>query len=142
VIFDLHGSIAALCPAASSSLSDAYRYDAWGQAIGTNPGTATNPWRYRGLLDVSPDTSNPILSLGARFYSPQLGSFTKEDSVQGQAANPLSMNRYLYAEADPETLIDPDGHAVMTTLAGGCAYDPEDCRDIGWTSQTSTAGKR
>jgi len=24
------------------------------------------------------------------------------------------MNRYLYAEADPETLIDPDGHAVMT----------------------------
>ena len=112
VVFDLHGSIVALCPAGTTSLSDAYRYDPWGQPITT--GSTVNPWRYRGLLDVSPN-STPVDAMGARFYSPGLGAFTQQDSVQGQAADPLSMNRYLYAEANPATLIDPDGHAVPPT---------------------------
>jgi RHS repeat-associated protein len=111
VIFDLHGSVAALCPSSSTSLSDAYRYDPWGQTIVAS-GSAVNPWRYRGLLDVSPN-STPLYDMGARAYSPQLGTFTSEDSVAGKAADPLSMNRFLYAEADPTTLIDPDGHYII-----------------------------
>jgi RHS repeat-associated protein len=104
--------LVALCAAGTSSISDAYRYDAFGQTL-VATGSAVNPWRYRGLLDVSPN-STPLYALGARFYSPQLGTFTAEDSVAGVAADPLSMNRYLYAEADPTTLIDPDGHATVT----------------------------
>jgi RHS repeat-associated protein len=135
VLFDLHGSIAALVPSASTTLSDAYRYDPWGQTVATT-GSATNPWRYRGLLDVSP-TTTPLYDMGARYYSPQLGTFTSEDSTAGKAADPLSMNRFLYAEADSTTLIDPDGHMVAS-LSGGCPYGPEDCAAIGWTS-TATA---
>jgi hypothetical protein len=51
------------------------------------------------------------------------------------------MNRYLSAEADPTTLIDPDGHAVMTTLLGGCNLGAEDCATIGWTSYSTTYGQ-
>jgi RHS repeat-associated protein len=108
VIFDLHGSIAALCPSGSTAISDAYRYDPWGQTAAAT-GSATNPWKYRGLLDVSPN-ANPLYDMGARLYNPNLGTFTQEDTVAGKAIDPLTMNRFLYAEADPTTLIDPDGH--------------------------------
>lgn len=118
VIFDLHGSVVALCPAGSSTLSDAYRYDAWGQPM--TSGSTVNPWRYRGLLDVSPMTANPVLAMGARFYQPSIAAFTQEDSVQGRATDPLSMNRYLYAEADPATLVDSDGHGVDCGVGEVC----------------------
>ncbi|HET9851993.1 MAG TPA: hypothetical protein VFP56_05745, partial [Candidatus Limnocylindrales bacterium] len=49
-------------------------------------------------------------------YSPQLGTFTQQDSVQGSAANPASMNRFLYAHANPATLIDPDGHRAYLDM--------------------------
>jgi RHS repeat-associated protein len=120
VVFDLHGSVVALCPAGSTTLSDAYRYDAWGQAM--TSGATTNPWRYRGLLDVSPNGTSVIM-MGARYFAPHLGSFTQEDTVRGAAADPLSMNRYLYAEADPATLIDPDGHGVDCGLGEVCTAE-------------------
>jgi RHS repeat-associated protein len=112
-VFDLHGSLVGLCAAGSTNtLSDAYRFDGYGQQL-TSAGTATNPWRYRGLLNIGSDALTwALLDMGARDYSPQLGTFTQEDSVQGKAANPLTMNRYLYALANPATLIDPDGHFV------------------------------
>jgi hypothetical protein len=46
-------------------------------------------------------------------YAPSLGAFTSLDSVMGSAANPLSMNRFLYAESNPTTFIDPTGHATL-----------------------------
>jgi hypothetical protein len=59
----------------------------------------------------------------ARDYSPATGTFTSLDSVQGGAANPLTMNRYLYALANPATLVDPDGHfpssEAYASQAGG-----------------------
>jgi RHS repeat-associated protein len=106
-----------VCPAASTTLSDAYRYDGFGQQI-ANAGTITNPWRYRGLLNLTQDFgSGALLAMAARDYAPQLGVFTQEDSVAGSAANPLTMNRFLYALANPATLVDPDGH--MADACGG-----------------------
>ena len=46
----------------------------------------------------------------ARVYSPGLGAFTALDSLAGSAQAPARLNRYLYAAADPATLVDPDGH--------------------------------
>ncbi|HET7474104.1 MAG TPA: hypothetical protein VFJ71_13325, partial [Candidatus Limnocylindrales bacterium] len=40
------------------------------------------------------------------------GTFTSLDAVAGSAQDPLSMNRYLYAEANPATFIDPTGHCT------------------------------
>ena len=117
LIFDLHGSAVALCTAGTSTVSDAYRYDGYGERIGAS-GASLNPWQYRGLLNIGSDSLTwALLDMGARDYAPQLGTFTQWDSVQGKAANPLSMNRYLYALANPATLIDPDGHKA-------CEMDP------------------
>jgi hypothetical protein len=43
-----------------------------------------------------------------------VGTFTQLDTVMGKAVDPRSLNRFLYAEANPATLIDPSGH---------CAWD-------------------
>ena len=45
--------------------------------------------------------------------------FTSLDTFAGAAQDPLSMNRFLYAEANPATLIDPSGHMVPTMDGGG-----------------------
>jgi RHS repeat-associated protein len=118
LVFDLHGSVAAVCPAGSTSLADAYRYDAWGNQT-AKAGSSANPYRYRGLLNLGVDElSGALLAMGAREYSAQLGTFTQQDSVAGSAANPASMNRFLYALANPATLIDPDGHMADSTGGG------------------------
>ena len=131
LVFDLHGSVAALCPAGTSTLSDAYRYDGFGQQIASS-GSSTNAWRYRGLLNIGNNWDiGALYDMGARDYSAQLGQFTHEDSVQGSAANPMSMNRFLYALADPATLIDRTGHfAVRSTDTGGagCSYFDDACQ--------------
>ena len=112
LVFDLHGSVVALCSAGTTTLSDAYRYDGFGQRIAA-AGASLNPYQYRGLLNIGSDALTWALGdMGARDYSAQLGVFTQADSVQGSAANPLTMNRYLYALANPATLIDPDGHCA------------------------------
>jgi RHS repeat-associated protein len=116
---DLHGDIAGLLASTPTTISDAYRYDGYGQTLGTPYGTAKNPWRYQGRLDVSP-TGTPLYDLSARNYSPGLGTFTSVDSFAGSAANPLSLNRYLYALANPATLIDPTGHEVCHSSSDLC----------------------
>jgi RHS repeat-associated protein len=109
---DLHGSIAGLFALTPTSLSDAYRYDGYGVTVAT-AGSTPNAWRYRSNLDIAQGTSAPTLyEMGARYYAPGLGAFTSLDTVAGTALNPLSLNRFLYAEANPATLIDPSGHFV------------------------------
>ena len=111
-LFDLHGDIVAQ-ESSGGSITDAFRYDAYGQTVATfsvvgGSGLLTS-WRYQGRLDISP-TSDPLYANGARLYSPSIGTFTQLDTVSGKATNPLSMNRFLYAEANPATLTDPSGH--------------------------------
>jgi len=58
--------------------------------------------------------------MGARFYDPGTGGFTQLDDVMGSAQDPLSMNRFLYAEGDPTTLVDPTGHGTECQIGYAC----------------------
>jgi RHS repeat-associated protein len=114
---DLHGSVAGALDADEATVVHAIRYDAWGQTLATGSagGSAVGEraWTYQGRLDVSPaGLGTPLLDLSARFYAPGLGGFTQADTVAGSAQDPLSMNRFLYAQANPATLIDPTGHTA------------------------------
>ena len=113
---DPHGNVAGSLDASEATITNSIRYDAYGQTIAT--GTAggspvgEKTWKYQGRLDVSPTgLSTPLYDMSARFYNPGIGAFTQLDTVMGGAQNPLSMNRFLYAHANPATLIDPSGHA-------------------------------
>jgi RHS repeat-associated protein len=132
LIADLHGNIAGAVSAGSSpALLSAYRYDAYGETCGSwtaDSGSLNVPWRFGGrLLESISGTTTDLYDFGARSYDPSLGAFTSFDSVSGSAGNPLTLNRYLYANANPATLVDPDGHAAWQN---SCHYDAEDCAVI------------
>ena len=111
IVPDLHGNVAAQC-GSSGSITDVFRYDAYGNIIGTSTfGSVPSPWRYQGRI-LESTAGSDTYDFGARAYVPDLGTFTSLDSVSGSAQNPLSLNRYLYADANPATLVDPDGHCA------------------------------
>ncbi len=105
---NVRGDVAALLNSGQTAISDAYRYDPFCVTLATQ-GTTTNPYRFQGRLLES--TSGQY-DFGARQYDPATGAFTGLDSVLGSAQNPLSLNRYLYGHANPEVMIDLDGHAA------------------------------
>jgi RHS repeat-associated protein len=83
--------------------------------------TSPTPWRFQGRILESADGSSDLYDFQARSYDPSLGAFTSLDSVSGSAQNPLTLNRFLYAAANPATLVDPDGHTARTYI-----YDADD----------------
>ena len=121
LLADIHGDVAASLNSGSATgatLTDAFRYDAYGMTL-ARYGTSPAPWRFQGRLllnTTDSGTGGPgsvntdLYDFVARAYDPALGAFTSFDTVRGQAQNPISLNRFLYAFANPESLIDPDGH--------------------------------
>ena len=113
---DLHGNTALSLSGAAATVANATRYDPYGQVLGTPAGASGTTrvgqdlWKFQGRLDVGPTGLPDLYDAGARFYAPGLGTFTQLDSVMGQAQNPLTMNRFLYALGNPWTFVDPDGH--------------------------------
>ena len=73
--------------------------------------------------------------MGARRYSPHLAGFTSLDTYAGRAHDPASLNRYLYAHANPATLIDPTGHGVVNDAVGSSKKST--VPPLSWTSPTS-----
>jgi RHS repeat-associated protein len=118
IVPDLHGNIAAQCSATGSTI-DVFRYDAYGVALGSPLAASSvpSPWRFQGRM-LESTSGSAIYDFTARAYVPDLGTFTSLDSVSGSAGNPITLNRYLYAGANPATLVDPSGHCF------GPCFDP------------------
>ena len=98
---DRQGTITGLVSTAPS-LTDSYRYDPWGQSIGTS-GTAYNPFRYTGTYL---DSGTGLYQMGARYYQPGTGRFTQLDPHPKML---LRANRYAYAGCNPTNYVDPTG---------------------------------
>ena len=139
---DPHGNVAGSL--SGTIVANALRYDAYGQTLttGSAGGTqvATGYWKHQARLDISPPgLAQPLYEAGARLYSPGLGTFTSLDTFAGTSQDPLSLNRYLYAEANPATLVDPTGHFV----SAGDSTPGSSCKFIGdWgCGQTAPTSK-
>ncbi len=151
LIADLHGNIVAAASSGSSpAYLDAYRYDPYGETCGSwaaSSGSLTVPWRFQGrILESDIGAGTDLYDFGARAYDPDLGDFTSFDTVSGSALNPLTLNRYLYASANPATLVDPDGHQVLSCGPDGiyCGYGKSfgDDDSSGSSSDSSGNGTR
>jgi RHS repeat-associated protein len=150
---DLHGNFVGDLDD-QRDIIDALRYDPYGETAGSYTGEAPvkAPWRFQGRLDVSPGSADPqntdaLYDGGARFYAPSSGVFTSLDSVAGSAINPRSMNRFLYAHANPASLIDPTGHTacydanthtLLPTCPGSTSSGDDGSSAGGAASQSTT----
>ncbi|MFZ6732650.1 RHS repeat-associated core domain-containing protein [Undibacterium sp. Ji42W] len=111
---DALGSTKALTNS-NGSVTDAYQYDAFG-AVLNNTGITANNYRYTG------EYFDDIIELQynrARWYSADSGRFVSVDSFIGTFERPLTLNKYLYASANPLNILDPSGLENLPGLMTG-----------------------
>ena len=87
--------------------TDAYSYDVFG-ATRSHTGSSGQPFTFTGEQG---DAELGLVYLRARYYDSQVGRFIQRDSRQGLASRPESLNRYVYVQNNPASLVDPSGEA-------------------------------
>jgi RHS repeat-associated protein len=96
------------------NVTDTYEYTAFGELI-ARTGTDTQPYQFTG------EPYDPITRLAyhrARWMDPRTGRFTGVDPFVGVASDPVTLHRYLYAHANPTTVVDPTGRFGSFSIAG------------------------
>ena len=96
----------------TGAVTDRYQFDAYGNTVSALGSTA-NPYRYRG---ERLDAESGLYHLRARQYSPSAGRFLARDPFIGRLESPISLHRYLYANADPVGHFDPTGRESLVSL--------------------------
>ena len=91
-------------------VTDTYAYDAFGNLI-ARTGSTPNEHLYGGQRF---DADLGLYHLRARYYEPNRGRFLTVDPFEGVLTRPISLNKYLYAHADPVNLSDPEGRLSAT----------------------------
>ena len=92
-------------------------YDAFGNEQTSGP----TRHRYTG---ESFDSATGLYHLRARDYDPRTGRFISMDEHPGSRTIPLTLNKYLYGNADPVNHIDPSGNMSLGSVGaslGGMA---------------------
>lgn len=98
----------------AGALTNSYRYDSYGTLTSGTP-DAVN---YYGYNAESTNTNTGYQYLRARYYHPETGTFTTEDSDLGTTKNPLTRNRYSYTANNPLNYTDPTGHSLWSRFTG------------------------
>jgi RHS repeat-associated protein len=106
---DGHGSVRQLTDQ-SGVVTDTYTYDAFGKLI-SSTGTTPNPYLFAGERF---DADLGLYHLRARHYNTDRGRFVSTDPYPGEIDEPISLHKYLYANADPVNFIDPSGLSAMS----------------------------
>ena len=97
-VYDGHGSVCALADE-SGKVTDKYVYDAFGNLI-SSVGSTKNDFLFCGE-QFDPVTG--LYYLRARYMNPSVGTFISMDSYEGSIDDPVSLHKYLYANANPDT---------------------------------------
>lgn len=101
------------------NVTDTYTFDAFGN-LTESTGDTENSYLYRGEQF---DSFTGLYYLRARYMNPSTGTFITMDEYAGSVFEPVSLHKYLYANANPVTYCDPTGYSssladVETTSAG------------------------
>ncbi len=111
---DLHGdAVGTVAPGAGTPTSRAY-----GSPFGELTWAGQAP--ALGFQSQYTDPTTGWVATPARWYVPSLARFASPDPLPGDPADPLSLNRYAYAEDDPLTLWDPSGLRAQLAHGEGC----------------------
>lgn len=94
----------------AGTVSDSYDYAAFGELI-NRTGTTANTYQFASDRF---DAAAGLTYLRARYYDPATGRFISRDPFEGVHRDPVSLHRYLYANANPITNGDPSGR--LTTV--------------------------
>jgi RHS repeat-associated protein len=99
----------------TGAISDSYQYDAFGN-LAASTGNTPNLYLFTGEQF---DSATGFYYLRARYTDPAAGRFITTDPFSGRESEPASLNKYIYAQADPVNKIDPLGTFTLGELNAG-----------------------
>ncbi len=94
------------------SVTDTYTFDAFGN-LTASAGDTENSYLYRGEQF---DSFTGLYYLRARYMNPTTGTFITMDEYAGSVFEPVSLHKYLYANANPVMNSDPTGYFTLGEL--------------------------
>ena len=94
----------------SGQIIETLDFDAFGNEPNSDPASPTRH-RYTG---ESYDSATGLYHLRARDYDPKTGRFISMDEHPGSQSIPLTLNKYLYGNADPVNHVDPGGNIFIS----------------------------
>ena len=106
------GSIRALSDE-TGNVTDTYDYEAFGELVDSS-GESENSYLFAGEQF---DGGLGQYYLRQRYYDAGFGRFTRRDTYEGDIYNPVSLHKYLYANADPVNGIDPSGLVTLAEIS-------------------------
>jgi len=84
-------------------------------ALGLRKGQCQNRVRSR-CSGEQYDSDLGLYYLRARYYNPATGRFLSRDPLNGNAFDPKTLHKYLYAGGDPVNATDPTGKGIVETV--------------------------
>jgi len=101
----------------SGTVTDTLVFDAFGNNT-EKTGTTDNSYGFQG--EEKDETG--LYYLRARYMDPATGTFTSMDTYGGSLSDPMSLHKYMFANANPVKYSDPSGHFSMEELIAnmGC----------------------
>jgi RHS repeat-associated protein len=141
-LYDGLGSTRALTDS-TGLVTDSYDYESFGSVL-NQTGSTENNYLFTGeQFDGGLDN----YYLRARYYDQSVGRFTQMDTWMGRNGDPVTLHKYLYANANPVTYVDLSGNyagvvrfAAVTTIAGILATTTaQSIPKIYFTSSVSTS---
>nr|WP_253938800.1 RHS repeat-associated core domain-containing protein [Hahella sp. HN01] len=110
-VYDGQGSVRSLTNQTGTQ-TDSYHYDAFGILLHSE-GDTPNSYLYTG------EQYDAVLDqyyLRARYYDQNQGRFTQMDTWMGVNSDPITLHKYLYANADSGNLVDPSGNFSIGSM--------------------------
>ncbi len=104
-VTDRHGDVVGAVDPTTKALTGSTAFDPFGKVIAA-AGDKANVGFQGDWTD--PDTGQ--VDMGARWYSPDSGTFTSRDSAGYSSGGSILANRYTYGAGAPLDFDDPDGH--------------------------------
>ncbi len=111
-LYDGLGSTRALTNS-TGVITDTYNYESFGEVL-NQTGATPNDYLFTGEQFDS-DLDNYYLR--ARYYDQNIGRFTQQDTWMGLDKEPITLNKYIYGEADSVNNIDPSGNFSLSGLS-------------------------
>ncbi|MFP4299753.1 MAG: RHS repeat-associated core domain-containing protein [Spirulinaceae cyanobacterium] len=93
----------------NGEVTDTYLYDAYGEGV-SEVGDTENDYRFAGEQF---DGTLGQYYLRQRYYDPSSGRFTRRDTYEGRLGDPVSLHKYIYANSNPVSYIDPSGYRSL-----------------------------
>jgi RHS repeat-associated protein len=113
-----HGDITATLNPTTGNLDASTSYDPWGKPTASS---GSLPAGYQGGYT---DADLGFVNAHARWYQPNIGTFTSRDTWTLEPVPLPQANRYLYANGAPTRYRDLDGHRITVDSDSTQVWDP------------------